>query len=151
MRIWIAGSFALSLGSSLQAQTIPDLGKATPVAGNWVYSSTGSGSEALFSNARGQPQLTIRCATATRRVTISKPASGAAPFLGVWTSSQSRNLPASFNPATMRLSADVLASDTLLDAIAFSRGRFGVAVSPQPALVVPAWAEPARVIEDCRA
>ena len=102
-------------------------------------------------NASALPQFMIRCTPATRRVTISKPATGAAPFLSLWTSAQSRNLPASFNPATTRLSAEVAAWDPLLDALAFSRGRFAVAVSPQPALVVPAWAEPARVIEDCRA
>jgi hypothetical protein len=88
---------------------------------------------------------------ATRRLTISKPASGAAPFLNLWTSAMTRNVPASFNPATMRLSADVAASDQLLDAIVFSRGRFGVSVSNQPPLVLPSWAEPQKVIEDCRA
>ena len=79
-----------------------------------------------------------------------KPASGAAPFLNVWTTAQSRNLPASFNPSTGLLSADLSAWDPLLDAIAFSRGRVGIGVSGQPALVLPSWAEVARVIEDCR-
>ena len=141
---------ALILASSLDAQTVADLSTATPIAGNWIYSATVAGSEATFVNASALPQLTIRCTIAARRITIAKPASGAAPFLNVWTSTQARNIPSSFNPATMRLSADVAAADPLLDAIAFSRGRIGVNVSGQPALVLPAWAEPSRVIEDCR-
>jgi len=83
-------------------------------------------------------------------VTIAKPATGAAPFLLLWTTSLSRSLPASFNPATARLSATLGAWDPLLDAFAFSHGRVGVTVSGLAPLVVPAWAEVARVIEDCR-
>ena len=43
------------------------------------------------------------------------------------------------------------ASDPLLDQMAFSRGRFLVAAEGGPSLVVPAWPELARVVEDCRA
>jgi len=41
-------------------------------------------------------------------------------------------------------------NDPLLDQIAFSRGRFLVQVEGGPSLVVPAWPEFARVVEDCR-
>jgi len=57
---------------------------------------------------------------------------------------------ASYNPATARLTAELAAFDATLDAIAFSRGRVAFAAAGAPALVVPAWAETARVIEDCR-
>jgi hypothetical protein len=168
MRHRIVAALALIAASSLHAQTpatapapalapapvtppaIPDLSTAVPISGNWSYAATVDGSEAVFLNPGAQPQVVIHCARALRRVTISKTATGAAPFLSIWTSTQTRNLPASFNPATGRVSADLSASDSLLDAIAFSRGRFGVRISGQPSLVVPAWAEPARVIEDCR-
>jgi hypothetical protein len=153
MRFWVVAAFALIAGSSVHAQTAAptlDLSTATPIAGKWVYSQNTGGSEASFLNGSALPQLTIRCARATRRVTIAKPATAAAPLLTVWTSAQTRGLPSAFNPATQRLSADVTAYDPFLDAIAFSRGRFGVSVSGTPALVVPAWAEVARVIEDCR-
>jgi hypothetical protein len=151
MRFARSAALALIAAASAEAQpAIPDLSTATPIAGSWTYTATANGSEATFLNTSAMPQVTIRCTLAARRVTIAKPASGAAPYLSVWTSAASRNLLASFNPATMRLSADVAATDPLLDAIAFSRGRFGVSVSAQPALVLPAWAEPSRVIEDCR-
>jgi hypothetical protein len=40
--------------------------------------------------------------------------------------------------------------DPLLDAMAFSRGRFAVEVTGWPTLYVPSWTEVSRVIEDCR-
>ena len=153
MRKCLTAALALTAASALHAEAappIPDLATATPLGGNWSWAQTADGSEATFTDAYARPQLTIHCARAARRVSIAKPASAAAPFLGLWTSAQTRNLPASFNPATARLSADLPAFDPLLDALASSRGRIGVSVSGTPALVVPAWAEVARVIEDCR-
>jgi hypothetical protein len=70
--------------------------------------------------------------------------------MSVWTSSEGRSVGSSFNPATGRLTIDVGAYDSLLDAIASSRGRVAFTVGTQPPFVVPPWAEPARVIEDCR-
>jgi hypothetical protein len=148
MRLPIAAAVALAAASSLQAQ---DLGTATAIAGNWSYAATADGSEAVFANATGSPQLWVHCTRATRRVSIAKPATRAAPLLNVWTSSLTRSAPASFNPATGRLTIDLAAADPLLDAIVSSRGRIGLTIAGQPSLVVPAWAEAARVIEDCRA
>ncbi|HTU10831.1 MAG TPA: hypothetical protein VMG08_08010 [Allosphingosinicella sp.] len=47
--------------------------------------------------------------------------------------------------------AQLPTGDPLLEQMAFSRGRFLVTVEGGPSLVVPAWPEVARVIEDCRA
>ena len=155
MRTFIAAALALTAASSLRAQSTlaapeADYTTATPMEGSWTYVPVVGGSEATFANAAAQPQLIIRCARPTRQVTLSKPATGAAPFISVWTTAQTRNLPSSYNPATGRLSATLAAFDPLLDAIAFSRGRVEFGVSGQPALVLPSWAEAARVVEDCR-
>jgi hypothetical protein len=147
MRSPIAAALALT-ASSLHAQ---DLSTATPLAGNWTYAATADGSESVFANAAGNPQLWVHCTRATRRVNIAKPATSAAPSLNVWTSSLTRIVASSFNPATRRLTIDLAAADPLLDSIVSSRGRIGFTVTGQPSLVVPAWAEAARVIEDCRA
>ncbi len=90
MRIPIVAALALAAASSLQAQAIADLATATPVGGNWAWAQTTDGSEAVFAGADSKPQVTIHCARSTRRVTISKAASAAAPFLAVWTSSQTQ-------------------------------------------------------------
>jgi hypothetical protein len=42
------------------------------------------------------------------------------------------------------------ARDPLLDAMAFSRGRFALEAAGLETLYLPAWPELSRVIEDCR-
>lgn len=151
----VAAALALTAAFPLHAQTTAvtptvDYSTATPVEGNWTYVTLPGGSEATFAKNAAQPQLSVTCSRPTRQVTLSKPATGAAAFFSVWTTAQTRNLPSSYNPATGKLSATLAAFDPILDAIAFSRGRVEVSVSGQAALVVPSWAEAARVIEDCR-
>jgi hypothetical protein len=153
MRHSAFAAFALIVSSSLGAQTAApavDYATATPVFGSWVYSFAADGSQTTFVDALAQPRVTIHCTRATRRVSISRAATAAAPFLLIWTSSQSRTAPTGFNPATSRLTADFAAYDSTLDAIAFSRGRIAFRVGSAPALVVPPWSEISRVIEDCR-
>ena len=147
MRLPIAAALALFVAGSAGAQ---DVSTATPVAGSWSYVPGTDGSEAVFTNASGSPQLWLHCTRSTRRVTISRPAAAAAPLINVWTSSQTRSVASSFNPATGRLTIELAGFDSLLDAIASSRGRIAFTVGTQPPLVVPPWAETARVIEDCR-
>jgi hypothetical protein len=127
-----------------------DLTYAMPIAGDWTYAATAGGSEATFSDSAGRPQLTLRCMRGTRRVAIMKTAGAASPSLWVWTSSQSKILPATYDASTARVSAELAAWDPLLDAMAFSRGRIGVSSSGLAALVAPPWGEVGRVVEDCR-
>jgi len=150
MKLKLFAALALIPTTSLSAQTAPDYTTAIPIGGTWNYAQTADGSEATFVGATNQPQLIVHCTRLSRRVSIAKPASGAAPFIAIWTSSQSRSAPASFNPLTNRLTTDFAAYDAFLDAIAFSRGRAAFGVGTAPALVVPVWSEVARVIEDCR-
>jgi hypothetical protein len=147
MRFRFAAAFALLAASTLHAQ---DFSTATPIAGNWTYAPTTDGTEAVFANSAGSPQLWVHCTRTTRRVTISRPASAAAPFINIWTSSRTQSTASSFDPTTGRLTVDLGAFDPLLDAIASSRGRVAFTIGTQPPLVVPPWAEVARVIEDCR-
>ena len=150
MRFSNIAALALIVPASLGAQAASDLATATPTEGTWTYSTTADGSEAVFSNAASS-QLWVHCTKATRRLSISKAATSGAPFLGIWTSTVTKDVASSFNPATGRLTIELPNYDPLLDAISNSRGRVGFTVATQPPLVVPAWAEAAHVIEDCRA
>jgi hypothetical protein len=155
MRFLLVAALAQAAASPLPAPTTtpaapPDFTYAIPISGNWTFTTASDGSAATFVNASAMPQLTIRCSRATRRVSIAKPGSVAVPFLYVWTSTMTRTLPASFDPATARQTIQVPAYDPLLDALVFSRGRVAVYIADKPALVVPAWPEIARVVEDCR-
>lgn len=53
-------------------------------------------------------------------------------------------------PRMTHISVTLEARDPLLDAMAFSNGRFAINAASERALVVPAWPEITRVIEDCR-
>jgi hypothetical protein len=121
----------------------------TPVDGSWTYAAGSDGSQATFYNSSRQQQLTIQCTRSTRRIALLKPGP-AAPSMWVWTSSQKRSLPATYDAASARVRVDLAAFDPLLDAMAFSRGRIGVSTSGLAALVVPPWSDVGRVIEDCR-
>jgi hypothetical protein len=120
-----------------------------PVEGSWTYAAGSDGSQATFYNSARQPQLTIQCTRSVRRIALLKPGA-AAPSMWVWTSSQKKSLPATYDTASARVRVDLPAFDPLLDAMAFSRGRIGFSTSGLAALVVPPWSEVGRVIEDCR-
>ena len=148
----IAAALALTTDATPNVAGAPiasNLEYAEPIAGDWTYSTTSEGSEATFANSSGQPQLTIRCTRSNRRVSLLKPGA-AALSMWVWTSSQKKSLPASYDAATARVVAVLAPFDSLLDAIAGSRGRIGFSTSGLAALVVPPWSDVARVIEDCR-
>ena len=153
MRFAIAAALALAAASSLPAQPVvsmTDLSYAPPIGGSWVYATTPTGSESTFTNVSGQPQVTVRCTRATRRIAILKPATAPATTLWVWTSAQAKNLAAGFDPSSGRVTAELGAYDPFLDMVASSRGRIGFSTPGVAPLVVPPWSEVGRVIEDCR-
>lgn len=111
--------------------------------GGWHYTTERDGSSASFGPPGAPPDLVLRCRRAAGTVTLQR--SGASATLTVRTSASARTLAAVAGTATLR------ATDTFLDEITFSRGRFTVESPDAALLVAPAWAEPGRVIEDCRA
>jgi hypothetical protein len=154
MKIAIPAALALTaiLSPRLEGAPVPtDLSYSMPVTGNWTYAPTSEGSAASFTDSSGKSQLTIHCTRSSRRVKILKTATAASPLLWIWTSSQNKSLPASYDASGGRIVADVSAYDPILDAIASSRGRIGFSASGVGALVVPPWADVGRVVEDCRA
>ena len=115
--------------------------------GDWAYRADTRGSTAVFGAARGDALLTLHCDRTAGMVYLSRSGAVAAP-LTLRTSSLERTVPV--QPSGASVSAALTARDPLLDAMAFSRGRFIVEQPGATTLVVPAWAEVARVIEDCR-
>ena len=128
----------LLVGAPAIAQQTPvsfDAGKALALTpGQWSYFPTATGSESRFG-----AHLVMRCDRINRTVTIERP--GIAAPLAITTSAVSRTLP---------VGGKLFARDALLDAIAFSRGRFLVSGGSGPVLAIPSWPEAARSIEDCR-
>ena len=143
---------ALALpGMAAHAQVAgPDYANAPAAVGTWSHVALPGGSEARFRDSAGTIRVILACARSTRQVTIARTSAAPATAISVWTSTMTRVIPARFEPNAMRVGAQLAAYDGLLDAIAFSRGRFALAMPGFPALVVTAAPEAARVVEDCR-
>jgi len=114
--------------------------------GDWSYSESGGTSRAVFGNGSA-PDFVVRCER-DNRVRLVRTGASAARAIVVRTSAGDRSLPATEQDGDAV--AALAASDPVLDQIVFSRGRFAVAADGAELLIVPAWPEPARAIENCR-
>ena len=118
-------------------------------AGSWRYVPGSPTSSAVYGE-RAAPQFIVRCDASVRRVTIMR--AGVSTELVITTSGGAARFPAGhLEEAGLPMTGIILAAtDAFLDQMAFSRGRIAVASPGLPSLAIPAWAEPARTIEDCR-
>ncbi len=103
----------------------------------------------------GSPSATvfaIACNRTARSVTLIRSGTSAVSLpMSIATTGEIRALSAEPAPqGRAQLLATLAIQDPLLDAMAFSRGRFAVEVNGLPTLYLPAWAEVGRVVEDCR-
>jgi len=115
--------------------------------GTWTYEGAGSSTSSASFGSPGLPLFRLYCEGPTRSLFLQRyAASGGA--MAVRTSYGARNLATS--PGPQFATATLAARDPLLDNMIFSRGRFSVEMPGSPMLVLPSWAEPARVVEDCR-
>jgi hypothetical protein len=97
------------------------------------------------------PSFILRCDLQSRQIQLLRPGTTTGNTMIVQTSDSRRTLPISITAdpsATPYVALNV--QDPLFDSMAFSRGHFSVEVPGLPMLVIPAWAEPARVVEECR-
>jgi len=120
---------------------------APQTPGDWRYEN----GTARFGSA-GSTLFAITCNRAARTVSLIRTgtAQRALPMT-VATTSETRPLSAEPAPqGSPQLVVTLPANDRLLDAMAFSRGRFTVEINGLPTLYLPAWPEVARVTEDCR-
>ena len=113
--------------------------------GDWSYSSSTATPLATFRSASAS--FTIRCQQGRAIWLAVTGAQGDA--LIVRTSFGIRRMPAERVHLNEML-AQLPVTDPLLEQMAFSRGRILVTVEGGPSLIVPAWPEIGRVIEDCR-
>lgn len=119
--------------------------------GDWQYRAGPNGGTASYGIAGAPAVATLRCDRGARRVTLARRGTMAAT-LSLRTTSAVRAVPATPDPrAPGTLAMSFAANDSFLDAMGFSRGRFVVEGGGLPVLVIPAWPEILRVVEDCRA
>ncbi|WP_137679596.1 hypothetical protein [Aurantiacibacter suaedae] len=123
---------------------------APQTPGDWSFRLIPTGALAQFGSDPANPLFGLECVKATRQVLLHVPrASGGAMLLR--TESMDRTLePASLPSGPSYVRYLVAARDPLLDAMAFSKGRFAAQVSGGLAYYLPAWPEVTRVVEECR-
>jgi len=117
--------------------------------GIWTYGTDERGSRALFGRAETEALVVVRCELPARRIFLS--VRGNAPdTLTLRATSSAKAFAARPTGTTSDyVAVEIAPTDPILDALAFSRGRFSVALGTR-ATTVPAWPELARVVEDCR-
>ncbi|MFY8074047.1 MAG: hypothetical protein ACOVNK_00025 [Sphingorhabdus lacus] len=120
--------------------------------GDWVYRRDERGSLALFGATGQNAIVTLRCDTTRRRLYLARAGAGPAERMIVRTSSTLKEFAASPTGATPAyLATEILPTDPILDAMAFSRGRIALEVDGQQPIAIPSWTEITRIVEDCRA
>lgn len=120
--------------------------------GDWSYVRTGNATIARFGQGT-DVRAWVRCDLASRRIAVGRSGvvAGAGSTMTIRTTFGALQWPAqTVGGAMPGTEAGRAASDPGLDQIAFSRGRFTLELPGLPPLVLPGWAEPVRVIEDCR-
>jgi hypothetical protein len=119
--------------------------------GNWTYRRDGRASVAQFGTSGRNPMISFRCDAEKRRVTLSRERSAPGARLVIRTSSMTKILAVTANDTNAAyLTVDIATTDPILDAMAFSRGRVLVEIEGEPPVILPSWAEIARIVEDCR-
>ncbi|MFN3468325.1 MAG: hypothetical protein ACK4Z7_01380 [Novosphingobium sp.] len=134
----------------VSAPAFKDWRDAPQTSGDWVY----AGGTARFVSAEGT-LFAMTCNRAAGSMTLSRAGSANASLpMTIVTTSEVRTVAvvqgAGGIKGTGGVQATLAVNDPLLDAMAFSRGRFAVETSGLPTVYLPAWAEVGRVIEDCR-
>jgi hypothetical protein len=118
--------------------------------GEWVYRRDERGSIALFGPAGQNATVTLRCDGQRRRIYLALAGEGAGRALVVRSSSALKEFAASPTGGTPAyLATEIMPTDPILDAMAYSRGRIAVEAGAQK-VAIPSWAEITRVVEDCR-
>jgi hypothetical protein len=126
--------------------------------GQWTYGAQATGSAVRFGQPGAGSLLVLRCDRTRPAIVLQRAGfgSGQVPAT-ITTSAAIRRLTAApvgdantVRNAAIPFEITFNVRDPLLDAMAFSRGRFMVEMGGAQTLVLPAWAELGRVIEDCR-
>lgn len=125
---------------------------APQTPGDWQHRVINGQSTALFSDPGGAVRMTLACDLARGTVALARAAEApAAVPMRIYTETRNASLTAQPQAGALQLVITAVpARDPLLDAIAFSRGRFAVEIPGLQTLYLPSWPEITRVIEDCR-
>lgn len=122
--------------------------------GDWRYRSEANATIAIYGQLSQPADLTVRCDKGTRRVSFGRlgvlDAGRSAKMTLRGTEGAGSYVSTNLGGTPPQVGASLSAADTALDRLIYSRGRILVQIDGAPDIVVPSWAELARVVEDCR-
>lgn len=120
--------------------------------GDWRWSMADGKSTATFTAPGGAVLVRLTCEKFLGEVRLSRAGTGTGHVpMALTTTTGTRPLlsePTIAAPGW--IVAQLRAADPVLDAVAFSRGRFALDVAGAAPLYLPSWPEISRVVEDCR-
>ena len=121
--------------------------------GDWFYVSRPPFSFAAFGASETDFGFVMRCDRANGVVALGRVSEAQDErAMRVLTETSNRQLTGEPRQGSIEtlIATDLRASDSLLDAMAISKGRIAVEVAGEETLYMPSWPEITRVIEDCR-
>lgn len=125
---------------------------APQTPGDWYFRTTTNGSQAIFGPANSEAMFALTCDRARHSITMTR-AGSVAGEVAMRIRAETRERVVTAQQAGTGLSmiaATLPAADPLLEAMAFSKGRFAVETQGLATLYIPSWPEVTRVIENCR-
>ncbi|GMN03741.1 hypothetical protein [Erythrobacter sp. MTPC3] len=138
---------------AVQEQEYENYLDAPQTPGTWTYASDPDVTMAWFGTGGNElaADFVIICQLGQRQIGLVRRGSDQPRVMQVTTETTTRILEASAMPREGAMVVAMLnADDTLLDAMAVTKGRFKLETEGMPTLYLPAWVEVSRVIEDCR-
>lgn len=120
--------------------------------GSWTWGMEGNRSVARFGGPNQPSALVLSCNREARAITLIRPGSaeGSVPMTIITSNARQTLSGQGVDGQQPAIALTLQARDAMLDAMAFSRGRFALETAGLPTLYVPSWPEVSRVIEDCR-
>jgi hypothetical protein len=122
--------------------------------GAWTYAKDQTGSAATFAMKGGAGIFSVRCGLSSgRRIILTR--SGVSTMADPAPIMMTVRSTAGLMQWPVRVEgegalATLAVTDSGLDKMLFSRGRYAVEVAGASTLILPTWAEVAKVVEDCR-
>ncbi len=131
--------------------TLSGWADAPQTSGDWRFARPSAGSAAHFGEIAGQPLFSIVCAPRSAMIELVRHGQFAADApMTIRTEFATRALAGTGAAGDPALRTTLMPRDPLLDAMAFSKGRFAIETPGVAPLYIPSWPEVTRVIEDCR-
>ncbi len=123
---------------------------APQTEGRWYWAMEGERSIAQYAARGAAPVASLTCDPAQGTMILWRTGRATAEVPLVVTTTSTRKMLGAAPAASGGAAASLVPTDPLLDAIAFSRGRFMLEMTGGTTLYLPSWPEISRVIEDCR-